>query len=191
MTIILSDFAKRQNAESRFSHFNGTTEDLISRVELSLLDSIPGYREGVLRVPLKDVDGFFSSTVTLKEGDQFTGTYAPRKPGEAPRKQIGVVGGQKMPAKRVEVILYHRDVLAEGGENTSQADGTHAEWEIVSINATPTLESEPMTVGTLLANHLHEAGSNDGGTSTGMTDEDLVKALRTSYLYWRDKAMIA
>lgn len=191
MTIILSDFAKRQTPESRFSHFNGTTEELISRVKLSLLYAIPGYRDGVIRVPINDIEGFFSSTVTLKEGDTFTGVYAPRKPGEMPRKQIGVVGGQKMPAKRVEVILYHRDVLAEGGENTPQADGKFAKWEIVSINATPTLDPEPMTVGTLLANHLHEAGSNDGGTSTGMTDEELVKALRVSFLYWRDKAMIA
>lgn len=189
--IILSDFAKRQTRESRFSYFAGSEEDLLARVAAGMPHAKPGYRPGVVLVPMSDTSLFYSSTVVLKEGDVLSGTYSPRRSGETPRKQVGVVGGTKMPAARVDVVLYHRDVLAEGNENTPLPDGSTAEWEIVSISACPTLDAEPMTVGTLLANHFHEAGSNDGGTSTGMTDAELVQALRVSVSYWRDKATVA
>ncbi len=189
--IILSDFARRQTPESRFSHYTCSESDLVARVEAGFSQAAQGYRDGVLVVPLTDVSGFYSSTVSLKGGERFTGVYAPRKPGEPPRKQIGVVGGQKIPAARVDVILYASWVLAENNENTPVPSGVRVDYEIVSINAAPTLEPEPMTVGTLLANHFHVDGSNDGGTSTGMTDSQLVEALRVSYNYWKDRAMVA
>ena len=56
----------------------------------------------------------------------------------------------------------------------------------MSINARTCEDEEPITVGTLMANHFHI----DGGTATGMTPEEFVAALRKSYLYWKDKALI-
>ena len=215
--IALSDFVRRQTAGSRFSHFAGTDAELLRRVEENFSKAKPGYRDGVLLVPV-DPDGFFTSTVLLREGDKFEGVYEPRQKGEAPRKHITVIGGKKAPAIRVEIVLYRKDVLAEGKENTMvcpncegagvlDTPGTEyifghpvscncsafekvpiAEWEIISNNAPPTEEPEPMSVGTLLANHFHVEGSNDGGTSTGMSDAELVAALRKSFTYWRDKA---
>lgn len=186
--VALSAFARtRHRPDQPFSHFAISEEELLARVGARLSQAKPGYREGVVLVPV-DPAGFYTSTVALKEGDVLRGSYKPRRAGEAPRKQVGVVGGQKMPAAAVDVVLYRRDVLLEDEDANSL---TGADWEIVSINARPTLEEEPMTVGTLLANHFHVQGSDDGGTSTGMTADELVEALRVSYAYWRDKARVA
>lgn len=183
-TIAVSPFVRRQTPESRFSHFAGTWEDLLAMVEANFDRAVPGYRSDVCLVPV-DPKGFFSGTVLLQDGDKFAGVYAPRQPGEQPRKQTGVVGGQKIPAKRVQIVLYAHAVLAENDEQSCDAD-----WEIISVNATPTDEDEPMPVGTLLHNHFHVAGSNDGGTTTGMSDAEFIAALRKSFDYWKDKGTV-
>jgi hypothetical protein len=87
-----------------------------------------------------------------------------------------------MPAVRVDIVLYRHDVLAENKENE-----TDAEWEIVSVNASPTLEETPISTGTLIANHLQLSG----GTSTNMTDSEFVTLLRKSVEFWGDKANVA
>lgn len=215
-TVAISNFVRRQTAKSRFSYFAGSDEDLVQRVQANFAKAAQGYRAGVLLVPVEP-EGFFSGTVRLQPGDKLAGTYEARQPGEQPRKAVGVVGGEKLPAKQVKIVLYSRETLAEGNENTPgscptcgnpdypdvsnyptrYADCTVcggsglADWEIISLNATSTDEDEPMPVGTLLHNHFHVAGSNDGGTSTGMSDADFIAALRRSFEYWRDKATVA
>lgn len=81
----------------------------------------------------------------------------------------------------VDVVLYRRDVLEEGGESCSGAD-----WDIISINGRITEEKQPIEPMTLLANHF----GLDGGTSTKMTPEELEQALGESVRYWKDKAML-
>lgn len=184
-TIAFSDFVRRQTKDSPFSYTELDDATVISRTLANLGAAKPGYKDGVLLVSV-EARGFFSATCVLKEGDKLAGSYCARRPGEQPRKQVGVVGGQKAPAKAVQIVLYSHAVLAE-----DQDAHTDADWEIVSINATVVPGDEPMTVGTLLANHFHVEGSNDGGTSTGMTDSELVEALRVSYFYGRDKANVA
>ena len=186
-TFAYSAFVRRQTKYSRFSYFDGEEAEVLRRTREAFIagNTTLGYRNGVLLVSV-DPAGFYSSTVQLRPRDKLMGTYEPRRLGEAPRKQVGVVGGVKLPAKAVQIILYHHSVLAE-----DQDASTDADWEIVSVNATPTEAQEPMTVGTLLANHFHVDGSNDGGTTTHMTDSELVVALRVSYEYWRDKATVA
>jgi hypothetical protein len=132
-------------------------------------------------VPIPPSD-FFSSTVLLKDGDKLVGEYKARKAGEEPRKSTFVVGGQKMPAKRVDVVLYAHHVLAENKENDTDAD-----FEIVSINASPDEIEQPIPTGALIANHF----GLSGGTSTQMTDGEFVALLRKSVLYWKDKAQAA
>ncbi len=85
-------------------------------------------------------------------------------------------------ARRVDVVLYRHDVLAENNEQSSDA-----EWEIVSVNGLPTEDEAPMSPGTLMANHFQISG----GTATHMTSEQFEAALRRSFLYWRDKGRIA
>jgi len=184
-TFAFSNFVRRQTKDSPFSYTVLPDEEVLRLLAESFAKAKPGYRDGVCLVPVEP-EGFFSGTVLLKEGDKLAGSYVARRPGETPRKQIGVVGGTKLPAKAVEIVLYSHAVLEEDKDANTGAD-----WEIVSINATTCTGKEPMPVGTLLANHFHVHGSNDGGTNTGMTDAELVAALKVSFEYWRDKANVA
>jgi len=172
-------FAKRQTPESRFSHFEGSDDELVRRILDHWDDQKPGYREGVILVPVVP-EGFFSGVIQLHEGDMLEGTFEARRSGEEPRKSI-VAEGVKMPAVGVDVVLYHRDVLAE-----EEGYETSSVWEVISINARTTEEEQPMEPETMMANHFGASG----GTATGMTPEEFEKALRESYEYWKDKCLI-
>lgn len=180
-TFGISDFVKRQTPESRFSHYSGEWSDLVHLCESCFHLAKRGYRDGVMELRVVP-GGFFSGVVRLKEGDKLVGRYEARHPGETPRKSTGVVGGQKMPAKSVTLILYYKDVLAENNERSCDTD-----WELISINASPEWEDMPMSPGTLMANHF----GMSGGTATKMTDAEFVQALKVSCEYWADKALIS
>ena len=172
-------FAARQTAESQFSHWEFDTVELIHRIIDGFPDMEKGYRDGVILIPV-DPDGFFSGVASLSPGDSLEGEYSSRQEGEDPRKHI-FVAGDKMPAKSVKVILYNKEVLAENNENRSDA-----EWEIISINASPTDEDVPIPVDALIYNHFNLSG----GTSSKMTNDEFCLTLRKSVQFWSDKAMV-
>ena len=172
----INPFVTRQTAESQFSYYDGDINDICKLVQDSWELRKLGYRDGVVLVQV-DPQGFFSSTCELTEGDMIVGTYAPRRPGEKPRKQLGVVSGKKIPAKRVDIVLYNSTVLAENNDNALEPSQNN--WEVVSINATIETEATPIAVGTLIANHLELSG----GTATKMTDAEFVQQLRISVEY--------
>lgn len=177
-------FARRQVSASRFSHFEGSEEELINMVEKNMANARKGYRDGIFEVPVSP-EGFFSGVVILTKDQKMIATYEARREGEEPRKAIMAEGGQKMAAKSVSVIVYASAVLAEGGDNTLPPE--EGNWEIISINASPCEGREPINPEVLMHNHF----GSSGGTATGMTDEAFVAALRESFLYWKDKAMLA
>ena len=183
--IHIADFVRRQTPDSKFSHWLLTDEELLDRIRAGWDNGKQGYRDGVLLVPV-DPEGFFTGIVTLQEGDKLAGSFVPRQRGESPRKSMtldsgkGDVASRKPPAVTVEIVLYRDDVLAEDGDQTGH------EWNVISVNANPVEGSVPMTPGTMMANHFHD----DGGTQTGMSDEEFVEALRESYFFWKDKAFI-
>jgi len=161
--------------------------------------AVPGYRDGVLVVPVAPY-GFRTGLVTLREGDELVGRYEARRPGEEPRKSVYAKAAvetlwasdeecdiyveemrEKIPAIAVDVILYRHDVLAEDGDAE-----TDAEWEIISVNARPTVGPEPIAPMVLMHNHF----GSEGGTSTNMTLKEFEAALRESFEYWKDKAML-
>jgi hypothetical protein len=181
MSIHITTFVRRQTPASGFSHWTISDKELLARIERNFNSWKPGYREGVILVPIEP-DGFFSSIVQLQEGDVLVGEYKARKPGETPRKSTGALKGEKIPAKRVDIVLYNHDVLKEKNENE-----TDCTWEIVSVNASPTVDATPIPTGALIANHLELSG----GTATNMTDSEFVALLRTSINFWSDKANIA
>lgn len=181
MRIHINSFVRRQTAASGFSHWILTDEELLARIHVNFDKASPGYKDGVVLVPVSP-DGFFSALVQLKAGDRLVGEYSARKANETPRKGTYSLNGEKMPAVRVDIVLYRHDVLAENKENETDAD-----WEIVSVNASPTLEETPISTGTLIANHLQLSG----GTSTNMTDSEFVTLLRKSVEFWGDKANVA
>jgi len=178
ITVGVSEFAKTVHQKDKgTSYFQGTWEEVVSRVLVSWYRLQQGYRPGVILVPVPP-GGFYSTLVELKEGDKLEGEYVARVPGETPRKQIRVVGRGAASAKYVDIVLYQRDVLEEEGEPTTGAD-----WDIVTILARDTEES-PMPPETLMANHFGDSG----GTDTKMTPRAFEKALRESYWYWRGRA---
>lgn len=184
-TIHITKFVRRQTPQSGFSHWTLTDEQLLARVQANFDKKQKGYRDGVWLVPVEP-DGFFSSTVLLREGDKFVGEYVARRPGEEPRKSTYVVANkfgeavEKIEAVKCYVVLYSHDVLKEGDENETDAD-----FEIVSVNASATDEDAPIPTGALIANHF----GLDGGTATNMTDSEFVEALRKSVMYWKDKSL--
>jgi len=172
----------RQVERSSFSHYAGDFDQLPKMAKQNFASRQAGYRDGVVLVPVP-ADGFFSATVALKPGAQLYGTFESRREGEAPRKTLRAVG-QKTPAKRVDLVLYRQDVLAESEIRflDEQSDDV---WEIVSINARPTDEEEPIHPMTLMHNHF----GSDGGTTTKMIPLVFEEELRRSFEYWADKAM--
>lgn len=181
MNIAINSFVKRQTSESPYSHYAGTEEQLLRAIEINFDRAKPGYRDGVILVSVPPY-GFYTGLVTLESGDELTGSYSSRVPGEEPRKHLFVkrVTG-KMPAKAVDIVLYRHDVLAENNEADTDAD-----WEVVSINARPSLEEQPIEPMTLIYNHFELSG----GTKTNLSSEEFVIKLKESVLYWKDKSFI-
>lgn len=185
MNIHLNSFIGRQTPDSRFGHWDMEDDELVRLIADNFENRKPGYREGVILVPVPPAN-FFSSTVPLREGMLLTASYAARRPGETPRMHVGAtVGGMagdyrsaKSPAVACDIVLYASTVLAEDGDNELPAEP--GDWEVVSVNPRMCLEEEPINPEALIANHLQESG----GTATLMTDSEFVAALRVSRAYW-------
>lgn len=182
-SIALSNFVRRQKPESEFSHWDMSEAKLLALVEANFDRATPGYRDGVILVPVPP-ERFFSNTVEMRENDVMVGIYKPRKEGEDPRRHIYILSGTKVPAARVDVVLYRHDVLAETNEHSCDA-----EWEIISVNAEPGDDGQPSPIkpGTLMANHFKESG----GTDTKRSPEEFVKLLGESRQYWNNKGEAA
>lgn len=184
MKIHITNFVRRQTEASPFSYWTISDDELIARIHQGLFAKgyEQGYREGVILVNVAP-EGFYSSIIQLVAGDILVGEYSARKENEEPRKGSYALNGKKIPAKSVQIVLYHHDVLAEKNENETD----DADYEIVSVNASPTLEGTPIPSGALIANHL----GISGGTDTKMTDSEFVELLRKSVEFWKDKANLA
>lgn len=186
--IAINPFVRRQTPDSRFSHWEFSEEELVDRILARFEDAVAGYRDGVVLVPVEP-DGVFSSTCILRPGDVLRGVYESRREGEEPRKSVYVEGGQKTPARRVDVVLYSSATLAEDGNNTLPPE--EGNWEVISVNARASEEDEPISPGTLMYNHFHVAGSDDGGTSTKLSNDEFVALLEKGFRYWSNKANAA
>ena len=186
MQITVNPFVRRQTAESSFSHFAGDMDRLPELVRCRWENARPGYREGVVLVPVGTTD-FFSGVIVLEEGAKLTGSFEARRDGEAPRKEFRALSSleRKIAAQSVEIVLYRSDVLAEGGDNSLEPSTEN--WEIISINASPTEGEMPIAPMTLMHNHF----GSDGGTATNMTDAEFVQALREGFKFWANKALCA
>lgn len=91
--------------------------------------------------------------------------------------------GAADPVKGVDAVLYHKDTLAEGNENSDLS----ADYEVVTFLPRGTEEEQPLAPETLMANHFLDSG----GTATGMSPEEFEQALKKSYAYWRNRMLIA
>lgn len=175
-------FVRRQTADSGYSHFDGTWEQLENLVVSAMKDEeniIPGYRDGVIlvRLPHTVAPGFYSGTVKLTDRTKLITNYAPRREGEAPFIRVSAKS-EKQSAKIVDIVCYRADVLAENDEQETDAD-----WEIVAIKARHSLDEEPMDPYTMARNFLHL----EGGTKGDFTAEQFAKSI----VYWNNHVMSA
>lgn len=173
-TIGLNNFVLRHLAGSKFSHFDGAWPEVINRVRESWENRIPGYKDGVVLVPVNP-SRFFAGVVELTTGAKIRAVYSSRQRGEAPFVQIEAYG-PKTPAAVAEIVLYRRDVL--GADASSEC-----EWEIVSINARCTLKPEPQTPMAMARNYL----DLEGGTKATYTADQFAESI----FYWSSRAMSA
>ena len=177
-SIVCSEFVKRQTPESGYSHFDGTWEELERLVLITFLSHDEnvrlGYKDGVVLIDLP-AHKFFSGIVELNEGVKLVSEYAPRREGEDPHIRMAAIG-KKQRAKYASVVLYHKDVLAENNERSTNAD-----WEIVCIKARVTEKEEPMDPYTMARNFLHMKGGTKGDFSAQEFAESIV--------YWNNHAM--
>lgn len=171
----INSIALRQTAESKFSHFAGSMEELAALVEVHFAEAMPGYKDGVLLVPVP-AEGFFSGVVEVTPETPLRAVFTARRKGEDAYLQVEAVGGDKLPAKVVEIVLYRHDVLAENNDAT-----TDAEWEIVSLNARPTGEPEPVSPMAMARNFL----ALPGGTKADYSAEEFARSI----VYWSKRAM--
>jgi hypothetical protein len=167
------------------THWTISDGELLDRIKQNWPRRRPGYRDGVVLVPISP-EGFLTAVRLLVEGDRLEGVYRARREGETPRKLIYFksdvpVAETKIQPQSVDVVLYHRDVLAEDGEVVPE------DWSVITVlgKQCGEEEEEPMNPETLMANHFHDSG----GTQTKMSDSQFTEALRRSYWYWRDKVM--
>jgi hypothetical protein len=172
-TIGVNNFVYRQSPESRFSHYTGTWGDLVALAEKNFVRAVPGYKDGVLMVPV-DPSGFFSGVVKVKMDTALKASFEARRKGEESFVSVEAVGGEKLPAVVVDLVLYRHDVL--GIEAT-----TAGEWEIVSINARPHAEPEPLTPVAMARNML----GLPGGTQATYSARQFAE----SVIYWSTHVM--
>ena len=186
MKIAVNSFVKRQTPESRFSHFDGTWEELVSLTKSYFKHQIPGYRDGVILVSVPP-KGFYSSVLEMNDSMDASVIFESRMEGEDPVISIVADGVEKTPAKRVEIVLYRHDVLAEDGDAN-----TDAEWEIVSINVSPTDQEIPMSPTTRARNILHLNGGTDAKIEELSKDElvNLVKTMAEEVVFWSTHVQI-
>lgn len=181
-TVGINDFVRRQTRESRFTWTTHSFERVAEMARENYANAIPGYRDGVVKVPVSP-EGFFTSIVEVTEGDVWVEEWKSRREGEDPRKVVMVErnGRPDSPCGYVEVIMYRKDVMAENSENSTDCD-----WEVISINGRMTPEPEPMRPEAMEANHRGKSG----GTATGWTEAEFEKNYAESVAYWNKYAMM-
>ena len=140
-----------------------------------------GYRQGVILVPIPIhiLPGLKSRVVPVTPETEFVTVCKSRVAGEAPRKKAMALVDELPDAKYTMAVLYHRDVLAEDNDCTTECD-----WEVVALLCQVD-DDEPITPATLMSNHFKA----DGGTATLMTPETFEAELRKAYNYWKNRAI--
>lgn len=180
----LHNFATRQTEDSPYNHFKGTWQELIAlTTEQWKYKVVSPHNPQVHLVPMPDkaVHRFYSSVVKVSDDTTLTAFYAPRVKGEAPFIQVLAQGEKKVPAKKVDIVVYSHSVLAE--DNDAPAPQT-AEHYIININAYPSEVAEPMRPITMARNMLNLTGGTK--PEKDYSAEEFAEAI----IYWSQHCRI-
>ena len=131
----------------------------------------PGYRDGVVLVPVP-ADRFYK-VGPYQIGKDYISRLEARQEGEKP-VMVTVNDDEKIQCNFVDIVLYRKDVLAEDGDDSADAD-----WEIVSVNGKEEDIEEPIPPTAMARNFLHMKG----GTKANYTAEEFAKAI----MYWSNR----
>ena len=178
----ISNFVKRQTADSEFTHFDGTWEQLEDCLEgLWRSDDIiewkDGYREGVRLISVNPSRFYTHTDFEMFEGMKLSAEYRKVTGREhEPPKVITKIEEPKQRCNYVDIVLYRWDVLEEDGDRTDK----NAMWEVISINGRMTKEDPPMDPMTIVRNWKHLPG---GTEMKGKTPEEVLEMLCQSIMY--------
>jgi hypothetical protein len=185
MIIKASEFVKRQTRESEFSYFTSSWNALEDIATSLFNDGLirTGYREGVILIDVPEVtlNMFMSALVPITDDLVFKTEFVARREGEE-KLSKSVAYGKKQPAKSAFIVLYSKEVLSEDPLN----ELTGADYEIISINASPTLEEPPMRPATMARNFLADTEQGKGGTKGEYT----AKQFAESIMFWKKHTLI-
>ena len=168
----INDFARRHRADSPFSYFSGSDEELLELIRANFEKAEDGNQTGIKLVSVP-AQGFFSGVVRVTPDTHLTAVFRTRREGEEPFLEAQALKAEKLPAKYVTLVVYHRDTL--GDDSTSEAN-----WQLVSINASAE-ENEPQSPISMARNFL----GLEGGTPTKYTAEEFAEAI----IYWSRHAL--
>ena len=172
------DFVRRQTKESPYDHFEGTWDELLTLIEgqFDKATAAPS-NSGVLIVPMKNeyCHRFFTSVIKVSKDTELQAFYKERSEGEEAFLQIVASNQEKQQAKKVDIILYSHDTLAQDDDAPIPQE---AEYYVVSINAYTSDEEAPMGPMTMARNFLNLTGGTK--PETPYTAEEFAKSI----VYW-------
>lgn len=174
-SIACGRFVKRQVEGSRFSYYKGSWKNLEDLAAANWGKASQGYRPGVVLVPVP-AEGFMSAIVKVGPDDRLVTKVDRRRKGERSGKFTYAKGHGHEPARHVDLVLYSADVLAEDDDRETDAD-----WEIISINASPYPGPVPMRALTMARNERHL----NGGTRGEYSKDEYIDSI----LFWSEHSM--
>jgi len=181
--VAVNDFILRQKEGSGKSFTNKLSfQEIADHAEKQMALGVfkEGYRKGVRII---DVDSsltheFMCPFVRIDAKTKLLAKHVQRREGEKYYIQIRAKSGELLRAGKVELILYHHDVLSENDEHT-----TDLEWELISFHAVPEgVDYMPMGPVTMMRNQLELPG----GTKANYSSEDWAKSVE----FWQHYAAL-
>ena len=181
--VAVNDFVLRQIEGSGKSFTNTLSfEEIADHADKQMASGFykEGYRSGVRII---DVDPsltheFICPFVRINSTTKLLAKYVQRRDGENFYIQVRAESGELLRAGKVELILYHHDVLLENEEQS-----TDFEWELISFHALPEgVDYMPMGPVTMMRNQLELPG----GTKAKYSSEDWAKSIE----FWQKYAAL-
>ena len=181
--VAVNNFVLRQKEGSGKSFTKNLSFDQIAehakrQMELGFFKE--GYRKGVriISVDSSLTHKFICPFVRIDSKTKLLAKYVQRREEENFYIQIRAKSGDLLRAGKVELILYHHDVLSENDEQT-----TDLEWELISFHALPEgVDYMPMGPITMMRNQLELSG----GTKANYPSDAWAKSVE----FWQQYAAL-
>ena len=164
--VTVNDFVLRQTKESGKTYtdleFSGLAKYASNQLKIG--NYRRGYRDGVILVPVENdmVHHFYCPFVKIDSSTKLIARFVKRRPEEKSYIQIRAESGNICTTGKVDLILYHNNVLKESDEHTEGS-----EWELISFHAIPIGVNEmPMGPVTMMRNQLELVGGTKGTYSS-------------------------